>query len=136
MEDPNQLAACKRLLSAVVTLSIIDACLPPHRSKGKAGMRYTSSRTALDAMRFLMGDGVKGYIEHLGMDSGRFKDQLIKQMWDDSERGYLTEKISGQQRRNFRFNLHSFQNIPRAGQPMSDEEIDKGEKTALTTTED
>ena len=125
MEDPNQTASCKRLLSAVVTLSIIDACLPPHRSKGKAGMKYTSSRTALDAMRFLMGDGAKGYIEHLGMDSGRFKDQLIKQMWDDSERGYLTEKISGQQRRNFRFNLHSFQNIPKAGQPMSDEEIDK-----------
>jgi hypothetical protein len=136
MHELTQMLACKRLLSAVVTLAIFDACQPPHRSKAKAGMKYSSSRLSLDAMRFLMGDGVKRYVEQLDMDGDRFKDQLIKQMWDDSERGYLTEKISGQQRRNFRFNLHSFQNIPKAGQPMSDEEIDKGEKTALTTTED
>lgn len=124
MHELTQMLACKRLLSAVVTLAIFDACQAPHRSKAKAGMKYSSSRLSLDAMRFLMGDGVKRYVEQLDMDGDRFKDQLIKQMWDDSNRGYLTEKISAQQRKNFRFNHHSFQNIPQAGKPISDDEMD------------
>lgn len=124
LDEDAQTTACIRLLASVVTLAITDACQKPYRVKTRSGLTYGATRISLDAMRFLMGDGVKSYIENLGMDGDRFKEQLLRQMWDESDRGYLTEKITAAQRKNFRFNHHSFSNIPAAGQPINDDEMD------------
>jgi hypothetical protein len=124
MNEQHQTAACTRLLASVVTLAISDACQPPRRTKTSSGLTWASGRSSLDAMRFLMGDGVKHYLELLGMDGNRFKEQILKQMWDDSERGLFTKKISDAQRRNFRFNHHSFNRIPAASLPINDDELD------------
>jgi hypothetical protein len=124
LDEDAQTAACIKLLASVVTLAITDACQKPCRVKNKSGRTHASTRISLDAMRFLMGNGVKSYIENLGMDGDRFKEQLLKQMWDESDRGYLTEKITAIQRKNFRFNHYSFSNIPAAGQPINDDEMD------------
>ena len=111
MDEEAQTIACTQLLANVVSLAVLDACLKPIKRKGPERHKVdVSQEKAIDAMMFLM-EGAKNYIEMIGMEGDRFKKQLIKAMYDDSQ-NYFTHHITTEQRRNFRFNLYFWQNNP------------------------
>lgn len=111
MDEQAQTVSCTQLLANVVTLAVIDACLKPVKRKDSSRHKVPVSQDkAIDAMMFLM-EGAKNYVEMIGMEGERFKKQLIKAMYDDSQ-NYFTHHITTEQRRNFRFNLYFWQNNP------------------------
>ena len=111
MDEEAQTVACTQLLANVVTLAVIDACLKPTKRNDSARHKVPVSQDkAMDAMMFLM-EGAQHYVEVIGMDGERFKKQLIKAMYDDTD-NYFTKHITSEQRRNFRFNLYFWQNNP------------------------
>ena len=111
MDEQAQTVSCTHLLANVVTLAVIDACLKPVKRKDSSRHKVPVSQDkAIDAMMFLM-EGAKNYVEMIGMEGERFKKQLIKAMYDDSQ-NYFTHHITTEQRRNFRFNLYFWQNNP------------------------
>ena len=111
MDEQAQTVSCTQLLANVVTLAVIDACLKPVKRKDSLRHKVSVSQDkAMDAMMFLM-EGAKNYVEMIGMEGERFKKQLIKAMYDDSQ-NYFTHHITTEQRRNFRFNLYFWQNNP------------------------
>jgi len=111
MDEQAQTVACTQLLANVVTLAVIDACLKPVKRKDSSRHKVPVSQDqAMDAIMFLM-EGAKNYVEMIGMEGERFKKQLIKAMYDDSQ-NYFTHHITTEQRRNFRFNLYFWQNNP------------------------
>jgi hypothetical protein len=75
-----------------------------------SGTQAVPDNQAMDAIMFLM-EGAKNYVEMIGMEGDRFKKQLIKAMYDDTQ-NYFTHHITTEQRRNFRFNLYFWQNNP------------------------
>ena len=124
MDEEAQTIACTQLLANVVTLAVLDACLKPVKRKNSLRHKvFVSQDQAMDAMMFLM-DGAKNYVEMIGMEGERFKKQLIKAMYDDTD-NYFTKHITAEQRRNFRFNLYFWQNNParRRFLPEDDDEI-------------
>jgi hypothetical protein len=124
MDEQAQTVSCTQLLANVVTLAVIDACLKPVKRKDSSRHKVPVSQDkAMDAMMFLM-EGAKNYVEMIGMEGERFKKQLIKAMYDDSQ-NYFTHHITTEQRRNFRFNLYFWQNNParRRFLPEDDDEI-------------
>ena len=111
MDEQAQTVSCTQLLANVVTLAVIDACLKPVKRKDSSRHKVPVSQDkAIDAIMFLM-EGAKNYVEMIGMEGERFKKQLIKAMYDDSQ-NYFTHHITTEQRRNFRFNLYFWQNNP------------------------
>ena len=111
MDEQAQTVSCTQLLANVVTLAVIDACLKPVKRKDSSRHKVPVSQDkAIDAMMFLM-EGAQNYVEMIGMEGDRFKKQLIKAMYDDSQ-NYFTHHITTEQRRNFRFNLYFWQNNP------------------------
>ena len=111
MDEQAQTVSCTQLLANVVTLAVIDACLKPVKRKDSSRHKVPVSQDqAMDAIMFLM-EGAKNYVEMIGMEGDRFKKQLIKAMYDDSQ-NYFTHHITTEQRRNFRFNLYFWQNNP------------------------
>ena len=111
MDEQAQTVSCTQLLANVVTLAVIDACLKPVKRKDSSRHKVPVSQDqAIDAIMFLM-EGAKNYVEMIGMEGDRFKKQLIKAMYDDSQ-NYFTHHITTEQRRNFRFNLYFWQNNP------------------------
>jgi len=111
MDEEAQTIACTQLLANVVTLAVLDACLKPVKRNDSARHKVPVSQDkAMDAMMFLM-EGAKNYVEIIGMDGDRFKKQLIKAMYDNTQ-NYFTHHITSEQRRNFRFNLYFWQNNP------------------------
>ena len=111
MDEQAQTVSCTQLLANVVTLAVIDACLKPVKRKDSSRHKVPVSQDkAIDAMMFLM-EGAQNYVEMIGMEGERFKKQLIKAMYDDSQ-NYFTHHITTEQRRNFRFNLYFWQNNP------------------------
>ena len=124
MDEQAQTVSCTQLLANVVTLAVIDACLKPVKRKDSSRHKVPVSQDqAMDAIMFLM-EGAKNYVEMIGMEGDRFKKQLIKAMYDDSQ-NYFTHHITTEQRRNFRFNLYFWQNNParRRFLPEDDDEI-------------
>jgi len=124
MDEQAQTVSCTQLLANVVTLAVIDACLKPVKRKDSSRHKVPVAQDkAMDAMMFLM-EGAKNYVEMIGMEGERFKKQLIKAMYDDSQ-NYFTHHITTEQRRNFRFNLYFWQNNParRRFLPEDDDEI-------------
>ena len=111
MDEEAQTVACTQLLANVVSLAVLDACLKPVKRKDSARHKVPVAQDkAMDAMMFLM-EGAQHYVEMIGMDGDRFKKQLIKAMYDDTD-NYFTKHITAEQRRNFRFNLYFWQNNP------------------------
>ena len=121
MDEEAQTVACTQLLANVVSLAVIDACLKPVKRNDSARHKVSVAQDkAMDAMMFLM-EGAKNYIEMIGMEGERFKKQLIKAMYDDSQ-NYFTHHITTEQRRNFRFNLYFWQNNPARRRFLPEEE--------------
>ena len=121
MDEEAQTIACTQLLANVVTLAVLDACLNPVKRKDSLRHKvFVSQDQAMDAMMFLM-DGAKNYVEMIGMEGERFKKQLIKAMYDDTD-NYFTKQITAEQRRNFRFNLYFWQNNPARRRFLPEEE--------------
>lgn len=111
MDEEFQTIACKQLFANIITLAVLDACSKPVKRKKDNGVKINvASDRSMDAITFLM-DNAQYYVEILNMDGVRFKKQLVKAMWDESE-NYFTKHITADQRRNFRFNLHQWQNNP------------------------
>ena len=109
---------------SVIELAILDACLPPVRRNNSFKKKVNVPQgKSLDAVMFLLA-GAKNYVEMVGMDGDRFKDELIKQMSSDVP-GYFTNTIKGEQRRNFRFNLRWFQQNPAGGKFLTEEGEDE-----------
>ena len=85
MDEEAQTVACTQLLANVVSLAVIDACLKPTKRNDSARHKVPVAQDkAMDAMMFLM-EGAKNYVEMIGMEGDRFKKQLIKAMYDDSQ---------------------------------------------------
>jgi hypothetical protein len=111
MDEAAQTVACTQLLANVVSLAVLDACLKPVKRKSPERHKVDVSQDkAIDAMMFLM-EGAQHFVELLGMEGDRFKKQLLKSMYDNSQT-YFTNTITAEQRRNFRFNLYFWQNNP------------------------
>jgi hypothetical protein len=111
MDEEAQTVACTQLLANVVSLAVLDACLKPVKRKSPERHKVDVSQDkAIDAMMFLM-EGAQHFVELLGMEGDRFKKQLLKSMYDNSQT-YFTNTITAEQRRNFRFNLYFWQNNP------------------------
>jgi hypothetical protein len=111
MDEEAQTVACTQLLANVVSLAVLDACLKPVKRKGPERHKVEVAQDkAIDAMMFLM-EGAQHFVELLGMEGDRFKKQLLKSMYDNSQT-YFTNTITAEQRRNFRFNLYFWQNNP------------------------
>ena len=76
----------ERLLSAVVTLAIHDACLPPIKItivvKEKKKKVRVLCHNAHSAYTFLFNGGADGYYAALNMDSVETKKRLIQQLCD------------------------------------------------------
>ena len=121
MDEEDQTVACTQLLANVVSLAVLDACLKPVKRNDSARHKVSVAQDkAMDAMMFLM-EGAKNYIEMIGMEGDRFKKQLIKAMYDDTQ-NYFTHHITTEQRRNFRFNLYFWQNNPARRRFLPEEE--------------
>jgi len=121
MDEEAQTVACTQLLANVVSLAVLDACLKPVKRNDSARHKVSVAQDkAMDAMMFLM-EGAKNYVEMIGMEGERFKKQLIKAMYDDSQ-NYFTHHITTEQRRNFRFNLYFWQNNPARRRFLPEEE--------------
>jgi len=124
MDVQSQTKGCTRLLMSVIELAVIDACLPPVRRNNSFKKKVNVPQgKSLDAVMFLL-DGAKNYVEMVGMDGDRFKDELIKQMSSDVP-GYFTNTIKAEQRRNFRFNYRWFQQNPAGGKFLTEEGEDE-----------
>jgi hypothetical protein len=124
MDVQSQTKGCTRLLMSVIEIAVIDACLPPVRRNNAHKKKVNVPQgKSLDAVMFLLA-GAKNYVEMVGMDGDRFKDELIKQMSSDVP-GYFTNTIKGEQRRNFRFNYRWFQQNPAGGKFLTEEGEDE-----------
>lgn len=78
----------ERLLSAVVTLAIYDACLPPVKinviEKGKKKKVNVLCHNAYTAYIFLFNGGADGYYAALDMEPTETKKRLMEQLCDFS----------------------------------------------------
>lgn len=109
MDQSFQNKACTRLLAAVISQAIRDACLPPidRNTKLQAeefeGKRQTE--VAIDAIEFLFGQNKTFhlYMSLLDMYADHFRSKLIDAM-ESNRPGYFNMTISEEQRRAFRWN--------------------------------
>jgi hypothetical protein len=88
---------CKKLLWAVISLAVEDACRDPYKTRPEA--------ESITAMRFLIGDGNQSdsdsYFLWLDVDSREFRKRLIEAMFADRH-----DKFSDAARRAFRANYN------------------------------
>jgi hypothetical protein len=102
--NDEQYAAGKRLLSAVVSLAILDACQKPIRRADE----HQLSDEAESALEFLFGDTrwCDLYLSSMGIDPGTFRRYLISTM----ERQKGVREIKPEKQKIFNLNYHLYRN--------------------------
>ncbi|NDB69837.1 MAG: hypothetical protein EB015_17910, partial [Methylocystaceae bacterium] len=117
----SETKAYLRLWSAVVSVAIRDACMPPilekekevkgRSEKKKQAAEITAASLARRAMYFLFDQesDLDMILDWLDIDVTTFRKQLLKKMYDDNPTGDWKDELTDMQRRNFRLNYQWFQ---------------------------
>ena len=105
-DDDQQLRAHQKLLWAVVTLAVQDACKSP-LCMGNDFSPTVPQPDAQSAIRFLMTEHSDGYFMWLNVDGAQFRKRLVEFMYKKEK----TPMFRDIERRNFRYTYQWFYNL-------------------------